>query len=262
MKDDFTPISSLPIIGPILRKFDQDVGKHGFQEAFKIILDERSIKYIGDIDEETAKVLKHDKVLLIVNHDNDFEMVPLYALLPSRKDTYLIGAAHITGIGPNTAEYILTIYLNQNTSHKEEKMSYRLARHLNLFPKLLDDEAHKINIETINQARQKINQGGLVMLFPSGVGKKGAKWKNGVGILVHSLDRDAYIVFANVKGTTPHDAFRLIPHVNKFFPEFKISFSKPKKVGQLINEQDPRIITKDLENQYKIWMSTLTTAPK
>ena len=249
----YRPISTVPFFGPILRNFDEDVGRHGFHAAFERLLTDRAIGYSSVIDPETARVLGQDGVLLIVDHEHDFEMVPLYASLPHRHDSYLVAAALVSGIGPNTARHILPVYVRDDSHEGGEKWGYRAATLLRFSPPVSDEEARRLNRECIQRATHAVNHGGLVMLFPSGTGNA-ATWKSGVGFLVDGLVKDSWVVYAHVEGTTSHDSLRLIPGLQRFFPSFTMSFSRPMGVGQFqAAGRDPREITRSMEAHFNEW---------
>jgi hypothetical protein len=118
------------------------------------------------------------------------------------------------------------------------------------------EEGRKKNIESIKLAAEKINSGGLVIIFPDGGARK--DWFNGIGHLIHGVKnkKNSFVLRAHIKGTSNWDWLRLIPIMNKIFPEFKVNFAMPLRMDS-IKQEDQKMTTKFLEKKYWRWLGSL-----
>lgn len=250
-------IKDLPVIGKIARGLDQSVGELGLHQAMKKRVLESGTKYeVGGLTPETQEVLEHRPVILVCNHRHDAESIALLAALPPRKAVSIIASVGQIGIGENIAKYLIPVYISHNEQGKNLKMSVRISKRFKIAPKFSELEEAKRNIKSMHLAAERVKQGQMVVIFPEGpLGKEG-KWLSGVGHLIKEVgaDSDAFLVMANVRGTTDLDLLRTLPLVSKVLPKIRVDFAKPKKLSEVLQGNlKPRDIVASEESRYNAW---------
>lgn len=245
------------MIKGFISRLDKSVAKYGLVEAIKKLVSDYGIKVIVKSNAEVDKTLTSGSGVLVANHPAEFDVLAILSAIKNRKDVFLIINSHFMKLISNLDQYLIPVYVYDkpkadfwgvlttkifNTFHKIEKLSA--------------EEGHKKNVESIKLAVEKINNGGLVIIFPDGGAKK--DWFNGVGHLIHGVENkeNSFVLRAHIKGTSGWDWLRLLPIMNKFLPKFRVNFAKPLKMD-LIQQEDQKKTTKFLEEKYWGWLGSL-----
>jgi len=249
---------NLPFIGNFIREINDDAERMDLQGTMKnVIKKSRSKLIIKGINEKLENILKHKPVILVVNHPNDAEVLALIASLPKRNDIYLIINRRMTGVVPNLDKYLIPVYIDHHFNPKtHNKIISYLLRKYHPKPLFSPEEEHRQNINSISIAAQRVNEGGLIIIFPGRRSIDG-HWFTGVGHLLKEVNNNnVYIVRVCVQGTSLIDYLRIIPGIGYFLPTVTINFTEPLKLEEIFNN-DPKQITKILENLYNKWTQTI-----
>jgi len=254
-------LGQIPIFGKLFRDFDKSAGENGIHRAVTDVIKKTKTRIIvHGLIKETIEILKSKPVILVASHTFDFEVLLLIAALPKRDDIFTIAASDLMGAGPNTNSYIIPMFIHKYFDKGSHKLSVKVAKLLHLGPRFSPAIEHRKNIENINYAALKVNNGGLVIIFPEGILKKCNPWLSGIGYLLRGIykKRNAFYARAYIQGTSSFDILRLIPIVRRFFPAINVYFDSPKEISSVINaKEDPKEITKNLQADYNRWVATL-----
>lgn len=255
-------LGQIPIVGKLFRDFDKSAGEKGIHKAAADVIKKSGTKLIvHGLIKDTIIILKSKPVILIANHPFDFELIPLIAALPKRDDIFTIVASDLMGAGPNTTSYFIPMFIHKYFDKGSNKLSVKVAKLFHLGPSFSPSIEHRKNVENMVYAASKIKNGGLVIIFPAGIRKKGNPWFSGVGYLLHAVfrNKNAFYARAYIQGTSSFDVFRLIPIVNKFFPPLSVYFDSPREISVVLqNTKDPKEITKNLQADYNRWVFTIS----
>lgn len=253
-------LAEIPILGKFFLDFDRKAGRKGIHYAALDILKRTNSKlFVFGLNNETKEILEKKPVVVASNHPYDFEILPLIAALPKREDIFAIVASDLMGMGPYTKSYFIPVFVHKYFKQGKHKLSVKIAKLLNLGPRIRDYEASPRNRESIKDAARKVQNGGLVVIFPEGILPRGNPWLNGIGYLLTSIGgHDAYYVKAYVEGTSHFDPFRMILR-GKLLPSFKVYFGVPEDVGSILERiSNPRELTQNLQKEYNNWPKTLS----
>lgn len=260
--EGWTPLDTTPVVGKHIRKFDETVGQDGLQKAMKDLMNLAEAKLeVRGKDQKTTEILRNKPVLLIANHPFDAEFMPLFASLPSREDMYVVGTLTFMGVGPNFREHLIPVYTGHLAETEHNKLSVRFGRKLPHNPKLGYKEAKKMNTQAIDTAIERINEGGMVTIFPEGLRGKGGKWFSGVGKILKGLEdnSDAYLVNTHIQGTSNLDFMRIVPGVRRLLPPLVVNYSKPRQIDDVVAQDiSAHKLTRDLQSEYNTWSKNLS----
>jgi hypothetical protein len=199
--------------------------------------------------------LKNKPTLIISNHPSQAEVLILLGLLEKREDAYLIADHSFLKLLPSLDKHIIPVYINHRlTGKQKDNWKFWLLTKFHKSECFSKEVAHQKNIESIDLATQKINQGGLVIIFPA-VGENKGKFLCGVGNIIKDLTSPAKVnlVMVHVEGTSTLDYLRLIPGFNRILPTIKFNFAKPVSLTKF-KGTDAKVITQNLEDFYYLWL--------
>lgn len=257
-----TTFRELPVVGGMFKDFDNKVGSIGLQRAIQEVLTSTGCKIeVSGISPQLETILKEKGVVLVVNHPFAGEPLPLIAVLPRRKDVYLIGASALLGIGPNFAKCLIPVYLRGHATDNNSKLSSKVERllgdRLHLGETIPDEEIIRRNRQSIKDAAQKVKDGALVILTPEGTKGSGHRWLSGIGNLLNEIgpENDVYYVKAFVEGTSNYDPLRILPGIGRLLPKFRVTLDEAQKIQTILfNSRRPRIITQTLQAEFNKWV--------
>ena len=204
---------------------------------------EQILQHLG-ISKITHNQLPPQKspILLISNHNSILDSLILGKLI-DRKDYFFVALAAYSLLGPKIATQAIPIYRKLRLNHLifEYPLSIISKRSINW----LDTATIRAkNRASIAMAAEKLSEGGLVSIFPTGgVGKKlvGSHWKPGVGYMIKQISNpEVNVVFCTISGTQSNDillffhpVFRKITRKNQVLPS--VHFSPPVKLSKLVD---------------------------
>lgn len=253
-------IGNLPLIQKVVAKFDTDIKTYGIQTALALFLRERHAYITTQMQNPSTKeaLQKAPVVLVCAQHVSEIDPLALLAVLPPRKDMYLIADALVFGISKQLDKYLIPVYIQNNIrtetpnglQHSKDWILRKIHQSYSLSP----EEEHQKNKASITLAAQKVSAGNMVIIFAGGKGT----WYPGVGHMVKEITtkNSAFLIKAYIQGTTLFDVFRLIPPLNRFFPKVVVSISKPQKLSTF-EHLTGKNISKILEKHYFSWVNTL-----
>lgn len=248
------------LTGAILKRIDKEVVDLGIPEAMRRLLIKTNTKLsIRNINAEVRKTMQNGPTLVICNHPAEADVLVLLSSLQKRDDAYLVANHSFMNILPSMDKQIIPVYMNHRIveNYHLDKWKLRFFRKIHHSEHYCADEAHKRNIASISSATQKIDNGGLVAIFPAAASKDG-KFSPGVGHMVKNLKNPAKVkvLMAYVQGTSNLDYLRAIPFIGKLMPTIKISFSMPISLSDFWGES-AREIASNLEKRYLEWTSSI-----
>jgi hypothetical protein len=249
---------ALPLIGTFIKNLNFEIQTLGLQKAmFNCAKKTKTKLIIKGVDTNLQHILKNESVLLIANHPHAIEPMALIASLPSRDNIFLIINSEYMNISSNLDKYLIPVYI-QNRINKEKDIDLlrRMLRTFHPRPFLSAEQEQNNNIKNILMAAKKLDDGGLVIIFP-GKSNPNKSWYKGVGHLVKQItNKNTYIIKCYISGTSQLDYLRLIPAVGKFLHEITLTYSAHLKISNL-KLISPNEINSYLELDYKKWMKSL-----
>lgn len=242
----------------LISALDKSISETGMVLTMKNIVKKCNTEVVIKSNKEIDMVLEKFSGVVVANHPAEADVLAILSAVKNRKDVFLIINSQLREIIPKLDNYLIPVYINNYvTENFEGKIKTKLLGFFKKIPKYSKEEEHQKNIESIKMAIEKIDQGGLVIIFPNGGGQK-HDWFNGVGHLIHGIKdkKKSFVIRANIKGTSNFDYLRLLPIIGRFLPKFRISFAKPLRVNTIIRE-NPKATTLYLENKYWKWMGSV-----
>ena len=236
-------------------------GKDNLSTTTKKVLTKLGVGSIKIRESVPAK----GSLLIISNHPGVFDSIALLSTT-SREDLYFMALYTYSIFGSKISKQLLPIYRKRKLNHFLYEYPLSLQLNVPFFRSLPKDEMYQRNRETITYAAKLVNENHAVSIFPTGsAGKKlkDSTWKPGVGFLVKQINNpNTKVVFSSIKGTKQTDIFAYMrPFIKKLFfkPQpITITFSKPTKLVDIVgSNNDPKQITRILENKYQQWSNNL-----
>jgi 1-acyl-sn-glycerol-3-phosphate acyltransferase len=244
------------IKGFVLR-LNKNIAKYGLVRAIKKLIYKYEIRLVVKSSHEIDKILTKASGIVVANHPAEFDVLAILSAIKHRKDVFLIINSKFMKLVPNLDKHLIPIYIhNKSRENFEGRLKSGIFDFFHKTETFSIKEEHTKNIESIDLAIKKIKNGGLVIIFPDGGGKK--EWFNGVGYLIHGIKnkKKTFITRAYINGTSNWDYLRLLPLVNKFLPKFRVSFANPLKV-ESIKKENPKKTTMFLEEKYWRWRGSV-----
>lgn len=257
-KPDQTPdLTSIPILGPKIVEFDNQIPIKGLPLVVKESFEKYGVRISAEFSQSTTEeVLTKNPVLLVATHPQIIDVAAVLGALPAaRRDVFLLGNSLYLGSGENARAHLIPIYgvANQTTRNLRSRL-WRSTGFEPSPPPLM--QSARLNLASLRVASQKIKQGGLVVIFPDGSKEAGGKWFNGVGELVKNMkeNNNARIVFASVSGSRSRDKFRFLPKAANLLgeAEIRVRFSEPHLISEYLADSRESI-TQRLRDQYDLF---------
>ena len=167
-------------------------------------------------------------------------------------------------MGENISEHIIPIYdtASQPTNNRGIQMLRKIAiPYMKLNSNLSERELRETYVESMRIAKERINAGGLVVIFPDGPGGRGSEWKNGVGdIVTRSKNPDLNVIFAY---TEPNEKWKNRARVvttkagRLLGPTtVTVDFSEPHSVSEYLGNRKHNV-TQMLKEQYEEFVAAI-----
>jgi len=242
----------------ILTKVNQEIIEKGVAKTFKNILEKTKTRVvIKGYDQKLKKIFKKERIIIISNHPAEIDVLLILSTWQKRKDKYLVANHGFLGLLPAIDKHIIPVFITHRIYEaKRDKWKLDLLRKLHFSEVFSKEESHQKNIESINLAAEKVNQGGLVTIFPM-AGEENNKFLPGIGHIIKNLKyKNTKIVMAYIRGTSTWDYLRIIPLFNRLMPKISINFSRTMEIKSL-KASEPKEIAKELETIYKNWLLSL-----
>ena len=233
----------------VYQLFEPLIKKHGLTEAIRKLQETFGVRVkVMSQPKGTADILEKGPVLIVANHPWDQEPVALLSTLPNRKDIFLI-ASHRLKKFEHLGQHILPVNIALHQKESDKRSLSVILGKLRRMPKASLGLA-KSSVRSLALASEKLNQGGIVLIFPQGVYKDN-KWQQGIDRVVRDVDNlNAKMVFSHIKNTSNWDYLRFIPVLGRLIPDIEISFSGPLELPARIDSESLRL-------EYVKWVSSL-----
>ncbi len=255
-------IRRFPGLTRVVNSIDRRVEELGFQAGLRDSLRTAEagptvINYTQEIDE----IARNRPAIVIANHETITEALAIPAVLPPRKDTFMVMSQSFLSLFPHLDQHTLPIYLVNRM--RNDKIIKRILIKALTYGGIDYEDAHRRNIDTINVAAQRISEGELGIIFPAPpVVSKNGEWKSGLGYLINGLTNasDVHIIEAYVEGTTHRDILRSVPRMRSKFPGITVTFRDPINT-QAVKDAHPdasaRQLVENMEVDYRAWVASL-----
>jgi 1-acyl-sn-glycerol-3-phosphate acyltransferase len=245
------------VIKDIVEEINKDVQTKGIILGMRKFIKKHHTKLVIKKNPNITEILKKRSGIVVAHHSAESDVLAILAAVEDRKDVYLIINSSVENVSPVLNKHFIHVYVASKIKERwDGRIKLKIWGTFHKTPNYSHEEEHQKNIENINKAIEKINQGALVIIFPNG-GDKKSDWFPGVGYLVHGIksENKSFITRAYIEGTSNFDYLRFLPIIGRFLPKFKVSFAKPLAINQ-IKKSNPRETTKYLEDKYKEWVSS------
>lgn len=245
------------MIKALVKRINNNVYTDGAVVAMRKFFRRCNTEVIVKSNKEINKILRSYSGIVVANHPAEADALAILSAVKNRKDVFLIINSSLKQIIPELDRYLIPVYIyNKSIETLEGRIKLKILSWFHKTPKYSREEEHQKNIESINMAIEKVNKGGLVIIFPDG-GNKRADWFSGVGHLIHGIKNkeNKFVIRAHIEGTSNWDYLRLLPGVGKILPKFKVTFSKPLRMDT-IEAENPKMTTTNLENKYWNWIGS------
>lgn len=254
------------LVGGKVAAIDQRVGDQGFIGAIHSFFEERGIHINPVMSEQTMEVLSSKPTVVIATHpDMGADPLAIIGAIPAeRKDVSVLVGEWADRIGENVSEHVIPVYgtVEQPTNNRGIALLRKVAvPYLKLGNNLSTGDLGREHVKTITTAKERINAGGLVVIFPEGPGGRDSEWKNGVGdIVARSNNADLNVVFAR---SVPNEKWK--NRARLATPKFAkalgsttltVDFSEPHSVAEYLGSRKHEV-TQILKNQYEGFVSAI-----
>ncbi len=241
-------------IGTYIKRIEKNILELGFQKGLRREIERSGSKFSVFRRDEIKEVLEKAPVVIAFNHLYEVETIACLAALPDRDDIFLVATHFLKGLLPVIDKHLISVYVRQRYGIGR-KFSGFILRNFFIKEKISTKEQHERNIRSINEAAEKVKQGGLVMITPNPHNKK---WQSGIGWLISNTGpmEQAYYIKMYVAGSSFLDYLRLIPGFGRILPMIKVYFSQPVRLNE-IWQSDGKKLTFELEKEYNEWVRNL-----
>ena len=239
----------------LINYLNKCISKYGVVLAVRKLVKKCNTKIEVKSNKEINKVLKKFSGIVVANHPSGADVFAILSAIKNRKDVFLIATSSLEKMITKLDKHLIPVYIsNREVKTLEGRIKAKIFDWFNKTPKYELGEEHQKNIKSMEIAIEKINSGGLVIIFPDGGDKKHG-WFNGIGHLIHGIKNKekSFVIRAYIEGTSNWDYLRLLPLIGKFLPKFKVSFANPLRVDK-IKMDCPKKTTTELENNYWNWI--------
>lgn len=245
------------MIRKVVEKINKNISENGAVLGMQNFIKRCNTKLVVKTNPKIVRILKKHAGIIVANHPAEADVIAIWAAIEDRKDVYMIINSSLKNVSAALDKHLIPVYINTKSTKKWiDRLKLKILSRVVKNPNYSPEEEHQKNIESINLAIKKINQGALVIIFPDG-GDKKSNWFSGIGYLIHGvkIKNKSFITRAYIQGTSIFDYLRLLPLVGKFLPKFRVSFAKPLMINK-IKKTDPKTTTRYLEARYGNWLKS------
>lgn len=246
------------MIKGLVNYLDKNISEIGVVLAMRKFINKCNTEIVIKSNKKIDLVLEKLSGVVVANHPAEADVLAILSAIKNRKDVFLIINSQFSNLVPTLNNHLIPVYIsNRITKNLWGQIKFQFLFRFKKIKKYSKEEEHQKNIESISMAIEKVNNGGLVIIFPSGGNDKHG-WFNGVGHLIHGIkDKEkSFLIRAHIEGTSIWDYLRILPLMGRFLPKFKISFANPLSIDK-IKMDDPKQTTVELENNYWKWISSV-----
>jgi hypothetical protein len=222
-----------------LSKHERKLGFHGTIK--KILQWAHAKKHIKGLSPQLKDELQSGPTVILANHPTSASVLALIAALPKREDIYLFVGSKFFGHNADIDKHLIPAYINNRCQPAH-------APYADTLPK---EEEHRRNIASISQAAEKVNNGGLVLIFPGYPEKKDGTWYCGAGHMIKQIsNKNAKIELVHIAESPNLGYLRVIPLLGAILPSITFHFAPSLSINDY-NNADPKHIIRILEKKFK-----------
>lgn len=221
-------------------------------------------------DEETQQVLKYGAGVIVGNNqDPGANLLYLSALYTRILDNYSFfeKATAVHRWAKAARPHILPVFVEKDLSEVNFiNESIKRSPDYPGMKKLTFEERRRENYAQLEEAARRVEEGGIVTLFPSGGGDEYSRWRRGIGVITQRFTRDdvdPYIIMTYLQGTSPGDKYRLAPVVRNIRPLAVKFYLVARKMSNLLEDlpnrqsADSKEIAGHLRDKYVLWVDNV-----
>jgi hypothetical protein len=235
---------------------DASIPSIGMPRAINEAFQSSRINILPSYSEGSEEALSTNPVLIVATHphllNDTFGIVG--AIPKDRHDVSVTSHAMHMGLGKNITSHIIPIYGvdQQVTNNMRERLRRSLlASKTQQLPQL--DSARK-NLESIGIAASRLDEGGIVVIFPEGSGEEGAEWLSGIGEIVKKIENpETKVVYATTDGNEWRNRARVYSSKARRLlgsTDLHVRFSQPHPISEFKDIESRKEVTQILRAQY------------
>lgn len=246
------------MIKELISSTNKNIGKIGVVLTIRKLIKRCNTEVVIQRNEEVDNILENFSGVIVANHPADSGVLALWSAVKDRKDISLIVTSRYYNLMPELDKYLIPVYVhNQPSKNIFRKIRLKIFGLFKKFNKYSREEEHQKNIASINVAIEKINKGGLVIIFPNGA-VKSSNWFNGISYIIQGIKnkKKNFVIMSYIEGSSNWDWLRFFPLIGKLLPKFRVSFNNPLRMDT-IKKENPKATTIYLENEYREWVGSL-----
>lgn len=247
-------IRHFSLMDSYIKKIEKNILELGFREGLCQAIEKPNSRFLVFGKDEIKEILTEAPVIIAFNHTHEIETIVYLAALTEREDIFLIATQLLKRLLPAIGRHLISVYVRQKNPVLR-KISDFIPRTFVGKKEITFEEKHQKNIQSINEAAEKVKQGGSIMIAPNPDNKE---WRSGIGWLVSDIGsmEQAYYIKVHVVSNLFFDYLRLIPGLGRILPAIKIYFGQPIKLSK-IWQRDGKKLTFELEKEYNEWVKSL-----
>lgn len=183
-----------------LKEIEELGGEIGFMNAIHEILQRDNVD-VTVVDGDFERLQQHeDGILFVGDHKNQWEFVALMDLLSrmGRDDMINIAKFYVKrqihqALGDAASRLVAPVYPRLLASDREERANSEVLNRF-FYRKFLltTEESAKVNERVLADASSRLNDGGVVNIFPTGsvVDARTHEWRSGVGRIIRDVPNE------------------------------------------------------------------------
>lgn len=183
-----------------LKEIEELGGEIGFMNAIHEILQRDNVD-VTVVDGDFERLQQHeDGILFVGDHKNQWEFVALMDLLSrmGRDDMINIAKFYVKrqihqALGDAASRLVAPVYPRLLASDREERANSEILNRF-FYRKFLltTEESAKVNERVLTDASSRLEDGGVVNIFPTGsvVDARTHEWRSGVGRIIRDVPNE------------------------------------------------------------------------
>lgn len=253
-------LQRLGLLQKVGGKLDTKIQEVGLQQAMAALIRKTgSGLIVKGKTVEVNKILSKEAVIVVSNHPGESDALTIVAAINDRPDINMVIDSSFLKMLPHWDAHLIPVYVHHH-NERDNRGHYKNWLFKQLHPNQCygKEAAHQKNIKSIKLAAEKVNQGELLVMFPS-AGRMDGRWFGGIGYLLKDVSEKtkAKVIMAHIDGSSDLDYLKMIPLIGRFLKPITIHFSKPISVNK-IRRIDPKESTAVLEKLYQEWVNKST----
>jgi hypothetical protein len=249
-------------------EMDERIRKDGLPEACRGGAERLRLDCEYVMSDATREILTSSRVIIYGNHPT--LLTPfLVGAAARRADLRYFMMSYVGQLIPSLRQYMLPLELSSPSGWREWRrggnrrmVAHWLTQVLEKGRKPVDPKP--ANRQSLGRGAQHVHDGGCVVIFPSGGGRKDRAWYPGIGQLAQQLARDpaapdVYLVPMREEGSSNDHVYRSLrglgdgaPAAGPRLSPIRVRFAEPRRLKDFVSPDASRgEITRRLQADYE-----------